>query len=95
MLPVVELLCQNNIDINIIDKKDGRNILHKAIEMGSYEMVKYLLDKTPIDLTKEDFSGNSPLKMALALIDAEKPQQTVIYDYLKKCLVCSLIFYET
>lgn len=91
MLPVVKLLSENNADINIIDKKDGKTILHKAIEMGSYEMVKYLLDETSINLIKEDYSGNNPLKIALTLIDDGKPQQTMIYDYLKICLVCFII----
>lgn len=83
----VDLLYKYGVDVNLIDKKTGRNSLHIAIAEQATEIVKLLLEKTTIDILKEDFSGRSPLNMAKHLTQDKEPERIQIYNMIEKALV--------
>ncbi|KAK9739227.1 Ankyrin repeats (3 copies) [Popillia japonica] len=82
----VDLLYKYGVDVNLIDKKTGRNSLHIAIAEQATEIVKLLLEKTTIDILKEDFSGRSPLNMAKHLTQDKEPERIQIYNMIEKAL---------
>ncbi|GJQ72717.1 Rel [Trypoxylus dichotomus] len=80
----VDLLYKHKADVNLIDKKTGRNSLHIAIAEQATEIVKLLLEKTNIDVLKEDFSGRTPLNMAKHLMQDGEPERIQIYNMVEK-----------
>ncbi|KAI4459558.1 nuclear factor nf-kappa-b protein [Holotrichia oblita] len=82
----VDLLYKYGVNVNLIDKKTGRNSLHIAIAEQATEIVKLLLEKTTIDILKEDFSGRSPLNMAKHLTQDKEPERIQIYNMIEKAL---------
>ncbi|KRT78148.1 Ankyrin repeat-containing protein [Oryctes borbonicus] len=79
----VDLLYKYKADVNLIDKKTGRNSLHIAIAEQATKIVKLLLEKTNIDILKEDFSGRTPLSMAKHLMQDREPERIQIYDMIE------------
>lgn len=76
----VDILYKHKADVNLIDKKTGRNSLHLAIVEKATEIVKILLDNTDIDILKEDFAGYTPLKMAKHLVQDNESERIQIYE---------------
>lgn len=90
----VNILYKYRADVNLIDKKTGRNSLHIAITEQATEIVKLLLEKTNIDILKEDFGGITPLKMAKHLMQDKERERIEIFNMIEKELVSTLFIYK-
>lgn len=86
MPKIVEALCRKGADVNITCKNSGRNVLHMAIEIGSLEIVTFLLEHTEIYSTIKDYKGINCLEMALALTN-DKPIRQEIHKTISTYLV--------
>lgn len=87
----VDLLYRHRADVNLIDKKTGRNSLHIAITEQATDIVKLLLEKTNIDILKKDFRELTPLQTAKHLMQDREPERIQIYNMIEQTMV-RLIF---
>lgn len=83
----VDLLYKHGANVNLIDKKTGRNSLHIAITEQATEIVKLLLEKTDINILMEDFGEFTALKMAKHLMQDKEPERVQIYNLIEKYFV--------
>lgn len=63
-VPIFEAIYGSGADLNVRDKM-GRTVLHVAVQSGSYDLVKHVLDKNRSLLKAPDNDGWTPLHYAV------------------------------
>ena len=62
--PVLELLVGKGADVNAIDGKSGRTVLHRACLTGDVELAKYLTRLNNCDINAKTFDDYTPFDLA-------------------------------
>lgn len=77
-----KLLEMGHASVKVAETKTGNNILHIAVQENAVEIVKYILDKTSIDVNAENNSGYPPLLLASGSSEPEaKAIVTLLLDH--------------
>nr|XP_014340475.1 PREDICTED: nuclear factor NF-kappa-B p100 subunit [Latimeria chalumnae] len=63
----LELLVKNGADVNVVERKSGRSLLHLAVEMDNLSLATYLVKKLHAQVNVRTFSGNTPLHHAASM----------------------------
>jgi hypothetical protein len=76
---MVEAILEVGVDVNLLDKTDGRTGIFFAIDIGNFEIVKLLINGHLADLNVSSKDGYDPLSYALAIAQ-EQPQNQIFMD---------------
>lgn len=73
-LQIIQLLERKADEMNVsiyekVETKNGNSALHLAIEVGSIDLVRHLLQSGKVDVNKKNLSGHTALYLAKAIRD--------------------------
>lgn len=74
-----QLLSKNHTMVNALNKQ-GKALLHLAIERNQIEMVRFLLKQPFVDINVENIDGNSPMQMAIQMNSIDLVQLLLTFD---------------
>lgn len=73
-LAAVMKLVNAGADVNKRDTLLGRTMLHVAVEEGSVDVTRYLLEQTNIDVNAANYAGNTALHAAVVFEGTDAPE---------------------
>lgn len=65
-MDIVKVLLSNGADINSVNPKSGRTVLHTACDDGQLSVVRYFLNKPDCDINAKAYDGSTPFDLARA-----------------------------
>ncbi|BFZ07441.1 hypothetical protein BsWGS_10479 [Bradybaena similaris] len=61
---VMELLLEVGANVNAVEGKSGKTVLHFAVDWGNMTMIKFLLSQQSIDINARTYAGLPPILLA-------------------------------